>query len=95
MMRPIHIPIMAMAMLLLPYAGYADDYQDCRSTCAAEKESRNMNCPSPYDSSASGQDRSQCMKDNQAAYEDCVNHCPTPPTPPSSETQPSPPPMAY
>ena len=33
MMRPIYILCTAMVMLLLPCATYADDYQDCKSSC--------------------------------------------------------------
>lgn len=95
MMRPIYILFMAVAMLFLPGSSFAEDYSDCRLTCNAEKETRNMNCPSPYDVSDQGQQRRQCMKDNQSAYDDCVSRCPTPPRPASSDEQPAPAPMAY
>src|SRR5512135_2627336 len=97
MMRSIHILFVVMAMMILPSIGFADDYSDCRSACAAEKNNRNMGCPSPYDAANAGQERLQCLKENQAAFEDCISHCPaTPPLPPASEEQqPSPPAMAY
>jgi hypothetical protein len=92
------IPLIALALLLLPCAAFAQaDYSDCRLTCAAERESRDMNCPSPYGITDGGQERSLCMKDNRDAYNDCLSHCPTPqPVQPSSETPPPPPPpMGY
>ncbi len=91
-MRQFNILFTAMAMILVPSAGLADDYQDCQSICASEKESRNMNCPSPYEASDSGDGHAQCMKGNRAAYDDCLNYCSSaPPQPPSSNEQTSPP----
>ncbi len=79
-MRPTYM-LFASAILLLPGAGFAEDYQDCKLTCAAEKETRNMRCPS----SGANTEHRQCMKENEDAYDDCVNHCATPP--PASEEQ--------
>ena len=96
MMRPTYILCTAMVMLLLPCATYADDYQDCKSSCTAARDTSNANCPSPYDTSE--QQRNECIKNNQAAYEECVNQCPapaTPPPPPAGEQQPAPPGMGY
>lgn len=96
MMRPIYILCTAMVMLLLPCATYADDYQDCKSSCTAERDTSNANCPSPYDTSK--QQHSECTKGNQSAYESCVTQCPatTPPPSPTSEQQPAAPPaMGY
>ena len=84
MMRPTYM-LFTSAILLLPSAGFAEDYQDCKLTCAAEKETRNMRCPSSYNSSAASTEHRQCLKENEDAFEDCVNHCPTPP--PASEEQ--------
>ena len=85
-MRPTCMLFIASAILLLPSAGFAEDYRDCKLTCAAEKESRNTRCPSPHDSSAAR----QCMNENEDAYEDCVNRCPTPSAPPASDEKTSP-----
>lgn len=78
-MRTTHMLFAAMATLLLPGASFAEDLTACQANCAAAKESRNMDCPSPYDVSDSGQERHQCIKDNETAYEDCIDHCPPPP----------------
>ncbi len=88
--------ILAMAaMTLLPSGSFAEDRYECLLRCSAERDSRNADCPSPYDSSNSSQ-RDQCLKISQTAYTECFNNCPPPPpSPPSSEEQPSPPPMAY
>ena len=94
-MRTINILLMAMGIVVLPGAGFAEDYYDCKLTCAAERDSRNANCPSPYDSSYGGQTRTQCMTDNQSAYEDCVKRCPTPPASPTTEEKTTPPAMGY
>lgn len=90
-MRP--VCILCVMAALLPCASSADDYSDCRLTCAAERDTRNMNCPSPYDVSPAGEERRQCLKENQDAYADCVKHCPTPPV--QQEEAPSPPNMSY
>ena len=94
MMRPIHILFMAMAMNLLPGAGLAEDYQECRLRCAAERDTRNMDCPSPYDDTESGQERRQCLTASQTTYADCLKGCPAPP-PPSFGEQVSPPATGY
>lgn len=91
-MRPIYVLAVAVITTFLPGASYADDYDDCRATCTFEKDTRNMNCPSPYD--ASDQERSQCLKNSQSSYEDCVKHCPASP-PSSSGGQVPPPPSSY
>lgn len=77
MMRPLSTLIMAIAMIILPGASIADDYDDCRLNCASERDTRNMDCPSPYD--ASDEKRSECMNDSQADYQNCINDCPAPP----------------
>lgn len=96
MTRPIYLLCMAVVMLLLPCATYADDYQDCKSSCTAARDTGNANCPSPYDTSE--QQYRECTKGNQTAYESCVTQCPTPatpPPPPAGEQQPAPPGMGY
>jgi hypothetical protein len=95
-MRQIYFLTISMFMLLVPCAACADDYQDCISSCSAERDSKNADCPSPYDTSE--QQRDECIKSNQAAYEECVIQCPAPATPappPSGAQQPAPPVMGY
>lgn len=91
-MRTTQILFAATAMLLPPGAGFAEDLQPCQATCLAQKETRNMDCPSPYDVSDSGQERHRCIKENESAYENCIDRCPLPPRRPSSsvdQTSPS------
>src|SRR5512139_3712951 len=85
MVRPIYFLCMAIAMILLSGISFADDYEDCRLSCAGERDTRNMDCPSPYD--ASDEERRQCLNESQAAYENCISDCPAPPpvSSPSSE----------
>ncbi len=88
--------IIAVAAVLLTRPGFAQDYQDCRSTCLAERDTRNMDCPSPYDIADNSQERSQCLKASQAAYLNCVKQCPAPPPGSSSPgEQRSPPATSY
>lgn len=78
-MRPIYIPVMAMAVLLSSCVSFADEHKNCTERCDAERDTRNMHCPSPYDTSEASQERSQCLKISQTAYADCVRQCPAPP----------------
>jgi hypothetical protein len=95
MMRPIRFLFMAMAVNILPGTSVAEDYQDCRSRCAAERDTRNMDCPSPYDDTESGEARRQCLRVSQTAYMDCLRVCPAPPPPASFGEQVSPPATGY
>ena len=76
-MRLLPILFLAIAMLLRSGTGFAEDRYDCVIKCSSEKETLNMDCPSPYDSANSGQDRSLCLKNNQAAFRACINRCPS------------------
>ncbi|WP_212786579.1 hypothetical protein [Ferrigenium kumadai] len=91
-MRLILILTAIMAQLFLTDISWADTYEDCKESCETDKEARDIDCPSPYDSSTGGQERGQCMKDSQEAYNRCLSSCPrpTPPSPPSSESPISP-----
>jgi hypothetical protein len=94
-MRSILILITVMAQLFLTSAGFAqtEAYDDCKTSCASARETRNADCPSPYDSSSGGQDRDQCLKASQEAYSNCVKSCP--PAPPPSPPEFTSPPMGY
>lgn len=85
MMRPIYITLTALAIVLLPGICFGDDYEDCKLNCQGERDTRNMDCPSPYD--VSEETRRQCLNDSQADYQTCLGDCP-PPSP--SEEQGSP-----
>lgn len=91
MMRVIYVLFMATAMLLVPTAAVAEDNQECRLRCAGERDTRNMGCPSPYDSPYSVPDRALCLKASQEAYSACIKSCP----PPQPSAEPSFPPMGY
>lgn len=95
-MRPLYFLFIA-PMVLLPGASFAEDRYECILRCSAEKDTRNADCPSPYEGSDSSDQRASCMKSSQAMYSDCFNRCPPPPfTPsPSSEEPITPPAMAY
>ncbi len=82
-MRSMFLFAAALAALLPASACLADDYDDCKTQCAADRDSRNANCPSPYDTSQ--EERDQCLKDSQDAYLACVHACP----PPASSQGPS------
>ncbi|HEY6022009.1 MAG TPA: hypothetical protein VIY48_19730 [Candidatus Paceibacterota bacterium] len=94
MSRALLISFMAMAMLLLFSAAFAQGYDDCKQACAADRDTRNMACPSPYDDPSAGAERRQCIEKNQAAYKECIKQCPAPP-PASSGDQLAPPAMGY
>ncbi len=87
-MRPLDALCLVAATLLLPGVclglSYGDDRYECQLRCAAERDTRIADCPSPYGSADSGQERAECMKNSQAAYLDCVRGCPPPPPASSS-----------
>lgn len=90
-MRLIVILTAIMTQLLLTNVSFAETetYEDCRSTCAGDKALRDVDCPSPYDSSSAIQDRDQCLKNSQETYNSCITRCPLPPPPPpESNTSP-------
>ncbi len=93
-MRGIHILAVAVIVNFLPAVSVAQDYEDCRSKCVSERDTRNMDCPSPYDIPEFSEERSKCLKASQDVYADCVRQCPAPP-PPSSGGQTPPSSMGY
>ncbi len=96
-MRPIYFLITALAMMLLSGTSFAEDRYECILKCSAEKDTRNVDCPSPYESSTSNEERARCMKRSQDIYIDCFNHCPPPQyaPPPAEESPSSPYPSGY
>lgn len=89
-MRSIIVFAALATQLFLANAGWADAYEDCRQTCETDKEERDIDCPSPYDSTPEGQERAQCLSASRDAYERCLAACTLPPPPPSSESPTSP-----
>lgn len=82
-MRSLPIHCMAIAMILLPGVSVAEDYQECMARCAQERETRNMDCPSPYDTTE--EKRNECLNESKDDYESCTSDCPSPPPQPSEE----------
>ena len=86
-MRTIIILTAIILTQLIPgNAGFAEGYDDCKTSCAANKATRIADCPSPYDSANEGRDRNQCLKTSQELYTSCIERCPPPPSPPESES---------
>ena len=95
-MRSIHVLFVVMAMVMLPGSSFAQERDDCLTSCTSDRESSNTECPSPYDSTDySSKERDQCLEKIRAAYQECVDKCPPPPAPSSSEEQTAPPTMGY
>jgi hypothetical protein len=95
-MRSIHVLFMAVAMAMFPNIGFAQERDECMTSCTSDRESSNTECPSPYDSADySSTERDRCLEKNQTTYQECVDKCPPPPAPPSSEEQPAPATMGY
>ncbi len=84
MMRTFYILSLVMAITLLLGATFDENYEDCVLRCSAERDTRNMDCPSPFD--ASDDERNQCLRDSKEEYDNCISDCPAPSsTSPSSE----------
>lgn len=100
-MRPIYILFIALAMNLLPGTSFAEDRYDCVLRCSAEKDTRNIDCPSSSGSSAnsnSARTQAQCMQASEAAYINCFRRCPPPlfsPSAASGKQNSSPSPTGY
>ncbi len=85
-MRSIPIFTIIAAQLFLTNASLADEsYDDCKTNCAAAQTSRDVECPSPYDSPTAGQERDQCLKISRETYYSCIRDCSPPPPPPSEQ----------
>ncbi len=94
-MRALFIIMAVLAQMLVATASLAQNeaYEDCRGNCTAEKQTRDMDCPSPYDSTNMGKDRDDCLQSSRDVYTRCIQACPPPQNPaPESST---PPPMGY
>ncbi len=97
-MRPFRVSCMTVILLLVCNTCLAQGMDDCRLTCAREKDTSNGLCPPVYyDDPDSAKSRDQCLKNNQQVYFDCIKQCPAPPTSPgpSGGPPPSSPPMGY
>lgn len=79
-MRSVLVLAAIMTQLFLSNPGVAqtESYDDCKSSCASDREERDADCPSPYDSSSGGQDRDKCLKSSKEAYNSCIKSCPLP-----------------
>ncbi len=88
-MRSIIVIAAIMAQLLLINSIFADteSYDDCKTSCSADKATRDADCPSPYDASSATQERDQCLKQSKESYDSCIKNCP-PPTPPEPVSMP-------
>ncbi len=85
-MRTLLILATIMTQLFLTSVSWAEPYQDCKVSCASDKSSRDIDCPSQYDSSDASQERDQCLKNSRDAYNSCIDSCPPPPPPPESNS---------
>ncbi len=89
-MRTIFILIAIITQLFTASVSFAQSeaYDDCKTSCTADRSTRDADCPSPYDSSSGGQDRDQCLQSSRDSYDSCIKSCPPPPpvesSPPSS-----------
>ena len=80
-MRSTLILVLMGTLVFLPGVIFAETAADCLAACAAEKASRDDNCPSQGDDVE--QARAQCLQESQDAYNSCLSKCQQPA---SSET---------
>ncbi len=92
-MRTIRLLATAVTLFVLSQAAFAESLEECQARCTSDRESRNMDCPSPQDNAAP--ERAQCLKDSQIAYDDCIKGCPPPPPVPAGAQTPGPMEMGY
>ncbi len=97
-MKPIPVLGAAVILAMVSNVGFAQTSDDCRLTCARDRDTRNAVCPATYYNDADSiQARDQCLKKSQADYYGCIAACPSPPPAPgaSGGPVPSPAPMGY
>lgn len=70
-MRLILIFTMTMVQLFPTAGAETEPEDDCRTSCAADKFSRDFECPS-----RANQVSKECLQDSRDAYRDCVDSCP-------------------
>ncbi len=74
-MRSIIILAIFGTLLLLPVVSSAETNVECVTLCAAEKASKDANCPSSDDPDLA---RTQCLQESQESYNSCIASCPQP-----------------
>lgn len=97
-MKPVRVSCVAAMLVLVCDICLAQGIDDCRLTCAREKDSSNGTCPPVYyDDADSAKARAECLKNNQDVYYACIKQCPAPPLGAGSPGGPPPayPPMGY
>jgi hypothetical protein len=75
-MRSIFVLVMLGGLLLLPRLIVAETNPECRTRCADEKTSRDINCPPPGDNAF--EERAKCLQESQDIYNICLDNCPRP-----------------
>jgi hypothetical protein len=75
-MRSILILVIFGTLLFLPRMGSAETNAECQTRCAAEKASRDVNCPPPGEEA--DQARTQCLQESQDTLTSCLTTCPQP-----------------
>ena len=78
-MRSVIILAMIGSLVFLSGAVFAQTAADCMAACAAEKTSRDDNCPPPGEDT--DQARAQCLQESQDAYNSCLSKCQQPASP--------------
>ncbi len=85
--------VIAVTIFLFPTVCLAQNeaYDDCKANCAADRATRDMDCPSVADSADNPGQRDQCLQASRDLYQACLDNCPGR-TPPAES---SPAPMSY
>jgi hypothetical protein len=65
-------------LLLLPGSSTAETNAECQTHCAAEKTTRDADCPPPDQDEETDKARAQCLLDSVNIYNTCVSTCPQP-----------------
>lgn len=76
LLRPL---LTALVCFFVSGIAYGQETDDCRSTCAADKNAANAQCPIAQDGDPdSARARDDCRQGNETAYANCLAACPPP-----------------
>ncbi len=93
-MRPTSLLLPVLALVFLPIAGAAQTEDQCKETCASEKDARDQDCPSPSDYEELAE-RARCLEKSETIYVKCIDTCSATATAPVPQQTPSSTPGSY
>jgi hypothetical protein len=89
-MRIFFTALLLLSMCTTTGTSFADEKSDCLSNCSNDKRAKDMYCPPA--GGYSDEENKQCVLKNTTDYNNCINTCSPPVTPPPVQQPETPPP---